>query len=226
MAERVIIEARPRDVLGKKVKQLRRDGILPANIYGRGLESRAVQVDAREFLRQVREAGVRSMFQLEVEGEPEPRYVLIRGLVRKGGTGPFIHADFYQVDLQRPITTNISVVTVGESPAVRDLAGTLMQLVENVTVRCLPLDIPGPIEVSIAALKDFDTTLTVADLEVPATVEIVTDPSVPVVTVNAPRLRLKGEDGEDEEGEEGEAGEAAEGEEAETEADGEASDEG
>jgi large subunit ribosomal protein L25 len=224
MAERVVIQARPRDVLGKKVKQLRREGILPANIYGRGLDSRAVQVDAREFQRQIREAGVRSMFQLDVEGETQPRYVLIRGLVRQGGTGPFIHADFYQVDLKRPITTNISLVQVGEAPAVRDLAGTLMQLIENVTVRCLPLDIPGPIEVPISKLTSFDITLTVGDLDVPGNVEIVTDASVPVATVNPPRLRLKSADEEGEEGE-GEEG-AAEGEEAEEASDGESSDEG
>jgi large subunit ribosomal protein L25 len=211
MAERATIHAQPRTVLGKKVSRLRKEGILPANIFGRGLDSTAVQVDARDFVRTVRTAGVRSMFELQVAGEAAPRYVVIRSLARHGGTGGFIHADFYQVDLQRPIQTNVGLAFVGEAPAVRDLAGTLLTMIDFVSVRCLPLDIPESISVNLARLTGFDVTLTVGDLDAPAGVEILTDVSVPVATVTPPRLRLR-----DEEGEEG--GEAAE---AEAEAEGE-----
>lgn len=196
MADRATIHAQPRAVLGKKVRFLRREGILPANVFGRGLESAAVQIDAREFLRIVRGAGVRTMFELQIEGEGSPRYVLIRSLARSGGTGNLIHADFYQVDLQRPIQTNVGLIVTGEAPAVRDLAGTLLTMIESVSVRCLPLDIPESIAVDVSMLRGFDITLTVADLAVPEGVEILTDPSVPVATVNAPRLRLRG-DGEE-----------------------------
>lgn len=222
MADRATIAAQARTVLGKKVKNLRAQGVLPANVYGKGLPSLAVQVDAREFLRIVRGAGVRSMFELNVEGESAPRYVLIRGLLRDAGTGTPIHADFYQVDLQRPIQTNVSIVLEGESPAVRDLAGTLLQMIDVVSVRCLPLQIPESIAVDLSQLKNFDITVTVADLVPPEGVEILTDPSVPIATVNPPRLRLQEEEEEGEEGEEG--AEAEEGGEApESEGDAEAS---
>jgi large subunit ribosomal protein L25 len=220
MAERATLHAQPRTVLGKKVKQLRNNGILPANIYGRGLESTAVQLDEREFFRAIKSSGARSMFELAVEGEKEPRFVVLRRLDRSGGTGDLIHADFYQVDLNRPLQTNISIIFDGESPAVRDLAGTLLQMIDTVSVRCLPLDIPAAIHVDLEQLTDFDVSVTVGDLDVPQGVEILNDPSIPVVTVNPPRLRLRageleeGEEGEIEgEGEEEAAGEAEEAEE-------------
>ncbi len=202
MAEQVTLRAERRTVLGKKVKRLRQQGILPANIYGRGLESVPIQLDAREFLRTVRRTGVRHMFQLQLEGEDAPRYVLIRGLAREGGTGDPIHVDFYQVDLQRPIETSVALHPVGEAPAVRDLAGTLIMALDTVTVRCRPLDLPDFIEVDLFSLNSFDAVITVGDLKPPPGVEIVTDPSIAVATVSPPRLRLEGEPGE--EGEEAE----------------------
>ncbi|MCL4230703.1 MAG: 50S ribosomal protein L25 [Dehalococcoidia bacterium] len=190
MAERATIAATPREITGKKVSQLRRQGILPANVFGRGLASRAIQVDSRDFMRTVRTAGVRSMFELRVNDEKEPRYVILRGLTRAGGMGEPIHADFYQVDLKRPITTTVNLRIVGEAPAVRDLAGTLIQSLETVAVRCLPLDIPDHIEVDAALLKGFDITITVADLALPQGVEVLTEGAVNIATVNPPRIRL------------------------------------
>ena len=102
MAERVIIKAAPRTVLGKKVATLRRNGRLPANVYGRGIPSQAVDIDAREFSRTIKSAGLRAMIQLSVDGEASPRYVILRGMERKGGTGEPIHIDFFQVDPEQP----------------------------------------------------------------------------------------------------------------------------
>lgn len=211
MADRATIQAEPRAVLGKKVKRLRRDGILPANVYGNGIESKAVQLVRRDFVRTVRASGVRSMFELEIAGEPEPRHVILRGLTRQGGTGEPMHVDFYQVDLRRPIQTTVRVHPFGVAPAVRDLAGSLLQTIETVSVRCLPLDLPDSIEFDIGVLSSFEITITVGDLTIPPNVEILTDASVMVATVNPPRIRLEGEaeEGEAEEGEEGEEGEEA-----------------
>lgn len=189
MAERVTIEAAPREVLGKKVKQLRRQGRLPANVYGKGLESRAIEIDAREFARTVKQAGLRAMIELRVAGEPDPRYVILRGISRAHGTGDPIHVDFFQVDPERPITANVPLRLVGEAPAVRDLAGTLLPGLEIVSVRCRPLDIPDTIPVDLAPLKDFSSVLTVGDIAPPPGVEILTDPSIVVATVNPPRIR-------------------------------------
>ncbi|GAB4322172.1 MAG: 50S ribosomal protein L25/general stress protein Ctc [Dehalococcoidia bacterium] len=212
MAQRAPLRAAPRTVLGKKVKRLRADGILPANVYGRGLTSTPIQLDAREFLRTIKDAGVRSMFDLTIDGEKEPRLVLIRGLHREAGMGDPIHVDFFQVDLQRPLQTSVAINLVGTAPAVADHGGTLLQMLETLPVRCLPLDIPSAIEADVSVLKSFDATITVGDLEIPPSVEVLLDDAVAVATVNPPRLRLVSEEEEEEaaaEAEEAEKGEEA-----------------
>ncbi|MEO6397971.1 MAG: 50S ribosomal protein L25 [Tepidiformaceae bacterium] len=198
MADRAVIQASPRTVLGKKVKQLRRNGLLPANVYGRAIPSQALEIDAREFSRNIKATGLRSMFELKIAGEAKARYVIIRGMTRKGGTGEPTHLDFFQVDPNRPIVANVPIHLVGESPAVRDLAGTLLHSLDIVSVRCLPLAIPTNLEVDVASLKNFDLTLTVGDIVPPDGVEILTDPTIVIATVNPPRIRLEpGEEGEE-----------------------------
>src|SRR5690606_21941128 len=123
---------------------------------GRNLDSLAVQLDMRSFVQAVKQSGVRSMFEVAVAGESEPRYVIIRGLDRRGGFGDPLHVDFYQVDLRRPVQTTVPVTLVGESAAVKDLGGTLLQNVEFVSVECLPLDIPAAIEADVSVIDSFD----------------------------------------------------------------------
>ena len=194
MAERVLVQAAPRTVLGKKVARLRRDGLLPANVYGRGIPSKALELDAREFSRTIKHSGLRAMMELSIDGETTPRYVILRGMTRKGGTGDPTHIDFFQVDPNKPIHANVPLRLVGEAPAVRDLAGVMNTAVDMVAVLCKPLDIPDGIDVDVSGLVSFDVSVTVGDLEAPEGVEILTDPSVVVATVNAPRLRMLEED--------------------------------
>jgi large subunit ribosomal protein L25 len=196
MADRAIIVAAPRTILGKKVKQLRRNGRLPANVYGKGVASTAIDLDSREFGRNIKATGLRSMFELSIDGEGKSRYVIIRGMTRQGGMGEPIHIDFLQVDPNKPIMANVPLHMVGESPAVRDLAGTLVQSLDIVSVRCLPLAIPDSIPVDVTGIKDFDTSVTVADAQIPEGVELLTDPASVVASVVPPRLRLDREEGE------------------------------
>ncbi len=190
MAERATIQAVPRTVLGKKVKLLRRAGVLPGNVYGKGLQSAAIQMDGREFTRIVRAAGARSMFELKVEGEASPRFVVLRGLTRVGGTGDPMHVDFYQVDLARPIHANVALRVVGEAPAVIDLAGSLLQSLEHVSVSCLPLNLPEYLEVDAGLLNSFDVHLSVSDIKAPEGVQILTDPAIVVASVSPPRIQV------------------------------------
>ena len=213
MPDRLTLSATNRTVLGKKVRRLRREGVLPANVYGRGVDSTAIQLDGRDFRRAIRQAGIRSMFELAIEGEPQSRHVLVRGLDREGGTGDPIHVDFYQVDLNNPIQTTIAIRLTGVAPAVTDLGGTLLQNLETIAIRCLPLDIPEAIELDVSSLESFELSLNVGDLNVPAGVEVLVASDVGVATVDAPRLLIEGEEeeGEELEGEEGELLEGEEG---------------
>ena len=189
MADRAVIEAEPRSILGKQVNRLRREGILPANVFGRGVDSTAVSVDARTFGRTIKATGLRHMYELKVSGEAAPRYVIIRGLTRKGGTGDPIHVDFQQVDPERPITANVPLRVIGEAPAVKDLAGTLQQFVDVVSIRCKPLVIPEAIEADASALKSFTAALTVGQIKPPPGIEILSDPTLVVASVAPPRVK-------------------------------------
>lgn len=189
MADRVNIQAAPRTLIGKKVKQLRRQGRLPANVYGKAIPSTAIDIDAREFGRNTKAAGIRGMFELTIAGETATRYVVIRGIERKGGMGEPIHVDFYQVDPSKPILATVPVRLTGVAPAVRDLAGTLVQSLDTVQVRCLPLDIPESIEGDASLMIGFERQLTVADLTPPEGMEVLADPSLVVAVVNPPRIR-------------------------------------
>ncbi len=214
MPDRLTLSATNRTVLGKKVKRLRREGVLPANVYGRGVESTAIQLDGRDFRRVIRQGGIRSMFELAIDGEKESRHVLVRQLDREGGTGDPIHVDFYQVDLNRPIQTTTAIRLTGTAPAVLDLGGTLLQNLETIAIRCLPLDIPDAIELDVSSLETFELSLNVGDLDVPEGVEVLVASDIGVATVDAPRLTIEGEEEGDEDEEfEGEEGEGEEGEE-------------
>ncbi|MCC6381672.1 MAG: 50S ribosomal protein L25 [Dehalococcoidia bacterium] len=194
MAERVSLAAAPRTVLGKQVRRLRRQGVLPGNVYGKGISSVAVELDARTFARTIKAHGVRSMFELAIDGENAVRHVVLRGLTRAGGVGEPIHVDFYQVDLNRPIQAHVPLHLEGVAPAVRDLAGTLIQSLEAVTIRSLPLAIPDAIVVDVGMLARFDVSLTVADVKPPAGVEILNDLAIVVATVTPPRIRVETEE--------------------------------
>ncbi len=190
MADRVVIAARPRLVVGKKVALLRRQGILPANVFGKGLDSLSLELDAREFGRTIKGSNVRHLFDLSIEGEASPRPVVIRGMMRKGGTGEPTHIDFYQVDVTRPINATVPLVLTGTAPAVHDLAGVLFQALDTIHIRCLPLAIPEAIYVDAGKLVSFDITVTVADILPVPNVELLPDPSVVIASVAPPRVRL------------------------------------
>jgi large subunit ribosomal protein L25 len=194
MPERVTIPVSPRTVVGKGVSRLRRNGVLPANVFGRGIESLAIELDAHGFGRTLKSHGVIGLFDLDVEGESQSRPVVIRAISRRGGTGEPVHVDFYQVDPNRPIQSTAQIRLTGEAPAVRDLAGTLLVTMETVAIRCKPLAIPDALEASLLKLTAFDVSLNVGDITVPDGVEILTDPSVVIATVAAPRIRTEDEE--------------------------------
>ncbi|MFQ5381985.1 MAG: hypothetical protein ACE5EF_10235, partial [Dehalococcoidia bacterium] len=140
MTDRAVVNAAPRAVLGKKVKNLRRGGLLPGNVYGRNVDSTPIQMDAREFDRFITTDAVRGLFDIKIEGEKKARKVILRGLDRLGGTGEPIHAEFLQVDLKRPLWVTVRLNFTGVAPAVRDLAGTLVRSAATLRIRCLPED--------------------------------------------------------------------------------------
>ena len=209
----------PRTVLGKRSKRLRRDGVLPGNIYGRGLDSVAVQLPRREAESLLSEHGLNSLIELSVDGEKDQRPVIVRQVQRHPLSREILHLDFYQVDLARPIQANVPVTLIGEAPAVHTYQGILITGLDHVLIEALPAEMPSHIEISVDSLEELDEQVTVADLTVEEGVQIMSDPEIMLARIARPRVvaedeeedeLLEGEEGELEEGAEGEGAPAAE----------------
>jgi large subunit ribosomal protein L25 len=182
-----------RTVVGKRVSGLRRQGLLPANIFGRGLPSVAVQIPARTARELLIAHGTDNLIQVQIEGEPAPRPVVVRAYQRHPVNRSVLHLDFYQVDLGRPIQGAVPLRLTGEAPAIHIYQGILLTGADSIHVEALPADIPEHIDVSVDGLTDQDSMITVADLHIPAGVRVLTDPETMVARIGRGRVRAEGE---------------------------------
>lgn len=176
------LKVEKREITGKKTKKLRREGILPANIYGKDVTSTSVQLPFKDFETIFKEVGKTGLLDAVIEGE-KARPVLIHSIQTHPVTGMPIHADLYQVNLKEKITTMVPVVTVGEAKAVTEKVGLLLTPITEVEVEALPADLPENIEINVENLAAVDEQLTVADLKAPEGVTILTEPEQVVVKV-------------------------------------------
>ncbi len=199
-----------RKVVGTKVKKLRIEGILPANIYGKDIKSLAVQVPFKEFEALYKEVGETGLIDVEVDGELRP--VLIHNVQKDHITKIPLHADFFQVNLKEKVKTMVPLATVGEPKAVADKLGLLMQTLNEIEVEALPADLPEKIEVNVEHLAAIDEQMLVGDLKIPTGVTVLTDASQVVVKIAA----LVSKEAEEEAAKEAAAAEAAKAEGTET----------
>ncbi|PIR98207.1 MAG: 50S ribosomal protein L25 [Candidatus Colwellbacteria bacterium CG10_big_fil_rev_8_21_14_0_10_42_22] len=179
------IQAQKREILGKKTKTLRKNGLIPAELYGSGAQNEHLQIKEADFSRIYKEAGENTMINL-VFGE-ETRPVLVHEVHINPVTDELLNIDFYQVDLKKKVTTHVPLEYVGESRAVEELGGILNKVLDEVEVEALPSDIPHEIKVDISVLDDFSKSITVADLKVGAKFEILTDDETVVASITEPR---------------------------------------
>ena len=163
-----------RKVTGRKVKALRRDGILPANVYGGKIKSLATQLEMKTFLPVYQKAGETGIIELNIKGESKIRPVLIHNVQLDPVTDQPLHIDFYQVDLKKKVTTEVPVELVGESPAVKEKLGILIQLLTEIEVEALPTELPSKLELDISGLKAVNDVVVVADLKVSKEVKVLT----------------------------------------------------
>jgi large subunit ribosomal protein L25 len=171
--EKATLKAQIRTVAGKKVKDLRRQGLLPANLFGKKIKSLSLQVPLKEFWAVYRRVGETGLVELKVGSETY--HTLISRLQIHPLTRQPLHAEFHAVSLTEKIKARVPVVLIGESPAVRDGLGDLLQTLNEVEVEALPTDLPEKIEVEVAGLTAVDQQLTVADTPPLKGVEILTD---------------------------------------------------
>lgn len=186
MAEQLTVTVQPRTILGKAVRQLRREGTIPANIYRHGHASRAVQLEAHELKRLLAAHAGSRVIQLRLNGAQEA--AMVRHIQHEPRSGHVQHIDFMHVEMGEKLRTPLPVRLVGEAPAVHTLGGTLLHLKDTLEVECLPGDLPEALELDISALDSFDATLYARDVALPRKVALLDSPDEVVVKVSPPRL--------------------------------------
>lgn len=175
------LKVEKRTILGKKIKQLRKQGILPGNIYGKGLKSQSVQVSYKEFDPIFKEVGKTGLIDVVLDSSTHP--VLIHNVHVNPITDQTLHADFFEVNLKEKITTMVPLVVVGEAVAVTEKIGLQLQSLSEVEVEALPEDLPENIEVPVEHLAAIDEQITVGNLKAPKGVTILTDANQTVVKI-------------------------------------------
>jgi len=175
-----------RKLLGRKVKNLRKDGILPGNIFGKKIKSEAVQVNFKDFLKVYKEVGETGLLTLEIGKAEKP--VLVHNLQVNPVTDVPVHVDFLQVDLKEKVEAEVPVELSGESPAEKQAIGTVVQHLNEIKVEALPMDLPEKFEVDTSVLAEVDQAILVKDLKVDRNkVTVMTDENEIVVKVEPPQ---------------------------------------
>lgn len=161
MTDSVKFIANKRDLLGKKVAQLRRDGLIPANVYGVGKESEAVTINAKDFTKLYDEVGETGLVYLKIDEKNKEIPVLVGEVQYHPLSGELVHVSFKQVDLSEKISAQIPVETVGEN----SVPGSVVVVVKDeIEVEALPTDLPESFEVDISTLTEIGQSITFSDL--------------------------------------------------------------
>jgi large subunit ribosomal protein L25 len=221
------IQATKRDVLGKRTRFLRRQGITPAHLFGHSLESLALQCDTDELKKIVARAGTTRLIALNVEGDKEPKNVFLREIQKDALTRELLHVDFYQVRKGEKMTMDVPIVLIGEAPALKGKGRILSRGTTVLSLECLPEKVPPQIEVDISVLAELDQSIFIKDIHLDPEILVHDDPELLVVKISEIVIKVEeekpvvaavaegevaaeGEEGaEGAEGEEGEAGAGA-----------------
>ena len=172
----------PRTELGRQAKHLHARSEIPAVLYGHGIESQAIKVKRSEFLKLYRVAGTSSLIDITVDTSMPVKALIQEVQVHPVSMDPY-HIDFRQVRMDEALVVDVPLKFVGESPAVKELAGTLVHPIPSVQVKCLPADLPNEIEVDLASLKTFDDAITVGTLVLPKGVAVLDDVNATIAVV-------------------------------------------
>ena len=203
----VSLKLSPRTVTGKKVKTLRRKGIIPVHVYGTGADPLALQADALVLRRILPRVGANIPLSVEIEEQKGESICFVREVQRHPVTEDVLHVDFMRVDVSQTIRAEVPITLLGNAPAVRQLSGTLLQPLQSILVEALPMNIPASIEVDVSGLDDFEKGIYVRDVSVATNVTVVTDPDELIARVSPPRVEVVEEEEVEEAAEEAEEAE-------------------
>lgn len=180
------LKASPRDLLGKKVKVLRKIGQIPAVLYGQNFKAQSLILERSEFLKVSQQAGESTLINLNI-AQKEPVKILIRDIQKEPVYDEIIHVDLYKVDMSKEIQTEIPLNFVGVSPAVEELEGNFITNKDAIKVECLPEKLVSEIEVDISQLKTFENMIHIKDLNIPEGIKVLEDSEDIISQVTPPR---------------------------------------
>ena len=189
--EQIELKAEKRTIIRKRVKSLRREGIIPAVLYGPKTEPIPIQCDERELQRILAIAGGTNLISLRIDDAGKPKMALAREVQRDVITNELHHVDFYQVVMTETVKAEVNIILTGEPPAVQQKEFMLLQGTDSVEIECLPGDLIHSIEVDLSNLG-VDDAIYVKDLQVPDNVTILTDGEE--LVANVQRLRVEEEE--------------------------------
>ena len=209
--EELTLTAENRNVLGKRNRFLRRQGVTPAHVFGHGIESLALQCDTTELRSIIAHAGETRLINLNIKGDNQPRNVFIREIQRDVISRQLLHIDFYQVKMGEKMEVEVPIVLVGEAPAMKGKGRMISHGITELSIECLPDKVPPQIEVDISILEEIEQAIQVKDIILDPDITVNIDPEQLVVKITEVMVvEEEVEVVEEEEGVEGE--EAVEGE--------------
>lgn len=209
--ESISLELSPREVLGKKVKRLRQQGVIPVHLYGPGVDPQPLQCETTKLVDVLVRAGGNTAVTVTVQGGQETHLAFAREIQWDPRRDDILHVDFLAVDASRPVSAQVPITLIGDSPGARTAGGTVMQQLRDLNVEALPLEVPRELELDLAMLTDPDGVLRAADIVIPGNVTLLTDPEDVVVRIEVLRaveeevFAEEGADASTESGDESEA---------------------
>jgi large subunit ribosomal protein L25 len=198
MSENFSLDVQLRTVRGKKVKYLRDQGLLPATVYGKGVDPVSIQVDGKTFYNLYRKAGQTSLIEIAIPGQRKKLSTFVHDIQRHPVTRSIIHADFRAVDLKVAINAEVPINLIGTSPLVERGDAVLNQSLSQLEVHALPANIPSYIEVDVSDLDSLDKNIHVSELPRGVDYEIVTDDEEVIVSLSQVRAAVEEEEEEEE----------------------------
>lgn len=194
----VTLAAQTRMVKGKKVKNLRREGIVPIVMYGRDLnDALSLQVGSKELQKALHQAGTSSIIEMKIDGR-KSHLVLARTVDRHPTRNNILHADFLAINVNRPVQAVIPIRLIGESPLAVSKTAVLRQVLEKVNVEGLPNALPEMVLVDVTPLERIGQTIAVGDVKLADGLKIITDHKTQIARLNAPRRVVEETEGEGE----------------------------
>lgn len=194
---KIVINAEKRDLIGKQVRQLRRQGKIPAVIYGNKIQSQAITLDFREASRSLEGLSSSSLIEIQLDGNAHP--VIVRERQMNYIRAEIIHVDFQEVSLTETIRTSVTIHLEGDAPAVKDHDAVLTTALTEIEVEALPQDLPEKFLVDVSVLKNIGDSIFVKDIVAPENVTILTDPEEMIVLASYSSTGMDEEEEEEEE---------------------------